>query len=393
MKRYKLLGVFLACALLCGGLPALAPADEVTEMWARLYKQADTLKQKYEIMQNIVEMSNRDIIPLLIDALDELIQQSIYLDRKEKVILNDLKILVVNKLGELRAENAADYIFTVVIEADDPQLKSEALITLGDIGADEYARDIALILKNLSLYRGENVRADEAVAYGCVLALEKMRDPIGYLPVFFTTTAGFSRKIKDAAEKALGTMTDDPSEILAGLVKNESSFDMKLEGLKAENRSKAPPQKKIEVATIALNEGLINKPANMDEAAVLKELRRLAMEMIINIGTSQTETIPLLEKVLYLNNDPSEKTFAIEALRSISGDRAAGALARFLGYQNDRQQSGVSTEDNRVVLATIKALGNVQSRVGYEELLRSKYVGYPAIVGREADRVLKSLGE
>jgi len=237
------------------------------------------------------------------------------------------------------------------------------------------------------------VRADEAVAYGCVLALEKMRDPIGYLPVFFTTTAGFSRKIKDAAEKALVTMTDDPSEILAGLVKNESSFDMKLEGLKAENRSKAPSQKKIEVATIALNEGLINKPADMDEATVLRELRRIAMEMIINIGTSQTETIPLLEKVLYLHNDPSEKVFAIEALRSISGDSAAGALARFLGYQNDRQQSGVSVEDNRVVLATIKALGNVQSRVGYEELLRSKYVGYPAIVGREADRVLKSLSE
>jgi hypothetical protein len=85
--------------------------------------------------------------------------------------------------------------------------------------------------------------------------------------------------------------------------------------------------------------------------------------------------------------------FAIEALRSISGEEAAGALARFLGYQNDRQQSGVSPGDNRVVLATIKALGSVRSRVGYEELLRSKYSGYPAIVAREADKALKSIDE
>jgi len=381
------------CALIYCVLPALAPSDEVTEMWARLYKQADTLKQKYEIMQNIVEMHDRDISPLLIDALDELIQQSLYLDRKEKAILNDLKIMVVKKLGDLRAANAAEYIFTVVIEADDPQLKSEALIALGEIGAAEYARDISLILRNLTLCRGEDVRADEAVAYGCVLALAKLKDPIGYLPAFFTTTAGFSRKIKDEAERALVTMTDDPSEILAGLVKNESSFDMKLEGLKAENRSNAPSEKKTAVATIALNEGLINKSADKDEETVLRELRRLAMQMIIDLGNAENRTIPLLEDVLYLNNDESEKVFAIEALRSISGEEAAGALARFLGYQNDRQQSGVSIGDNRVVLATIKALGSVQSRVGYEELLRSKYAGYPAIVAREADKALKSLSE
>jgi hypothetical protein len=393
MKQYKLFFVFLVCTLVYCALPARAPSDEVTEVWARLYKQADTLKQKYEIMQNIVDMYDRDIIPLLIDALDELIQQSLYLDRKEKVILNDLKIMVVDKLGDLGALNAAEYIFTVVIEADDPQLKSEALITLGEIGAEEYARDIALILRNLALYRGEDVRADEAVAYGCVLALEKLKDPIGYLPVFFTTTSGFSRKVKDAAERALVTITDDPSEILAGLVKHESSFDMKLEGLKAENRSNAPSEKKIEVATIALNEGLINKSADKDEATVLRELRRVAMEMIIDLRNAENGTILLLEDVLYLNNDESEKVYAIEALRSISGDEAAGALARFLGYQNDRQQSGVSNGDNRVVLATINALGNVQSRVGYEELLRSKYVGYPAIVAREADKALKSLSE
>lgn len=366
-------------------------ADEVTEARSRMYKKAKTLKQKYEIMLDIVELDNRDMIPVLIDALDELIQQSLYINIKEKVILNDLKILVVKELGDLRASKATEYLFTVVIEADDPHLKGAALIALGKIGATEYARDIALILKKLTLYRGEDLKADETIAHACIYALERIADPVGYLPIFFATTAGFSWKIKETAEKALVVIADDPSDILTGLILNETSFQLKLEGLRAENQSNAPDSKKIEVAAKALNEGLINKPADVDEETCLREIRRLALEMIIVLKSKNKEPIPLIEQVLYIHTDDTEKILAIEALRSISGDKAAGALTRFLAYQNDRQGSGVTARDNRIVIATIRALGNVASKAGYQELLNVKYMGYPAVVGREAEKALKSL--
>lgn len=392
MKTHKMGVACLLCSLFFFTLFGIMHADEETEVWARLYRSANTLQQKYEIMLNIVGQQNRDMTPVLIEALDELIQQSLYLDRKEKVVLNDLKMLVVKELGELRAREAAEYIFTVVLEADDPQLKGEALIALGKTGEKKYARDIAMILRNLTLYRGDDPQADEVIAYGCVLALERMKEPVGYLPVFFATTAGFSRKVKDAAESALVTIRVDPSDILKGLIINESSFEMKLEGLKAENRSNAPDGKKGEVAIVALNEGLANKPHNQDEESILRELRRLALEMIIDLKVQSVEALPLIERVLYLNTDDNEKTFAIEALRSISGDDASSVLSRYLAYQNERQQSGVTAKDNRIVIATIRALGNMNSNVGYEELLRAKYAGYPASVKREADKALKAIG-
>ncbi len=390
MRKISIILWFIFFCLLLV-LPHLIFADEVSEVWSKLYRQAKTVKQKYDIMLNIVELDNSDMIPTLIEALEELNMQDLYMDKKEKVIQDDLKILVVRELGELRASGASEGIFRVVREAEDPHLKEEALIALGKIGSKDYALNIALILRSLTLYRGDDLVSDEAIANGCIQALERLRDPVGYLPVFYATTAGFSRRVTEMAEMALVNMVNDPSDILTALIMTESSFEMKLQGLRAEYRSNAPDLSKFEVATHALNEGLINKPANLDEEAYLGEIRRLALEIIIEIKDKNNKPIPLIEQVLYRYNDDSEKVYAIEALKSISTNEAEKALINFLAYQNDRQASGVTAKDNRIVIATIRALGSLESKAGYRELLRVKFSGYPAAVVREADKAIESI--
>jgi len=113
--------------------------------------------------------------------------------------------------------------------------------------------------------------------------------------------------------------------------------------------------------------------------------------MIIELKDKNNKPIPLIEQVLYRYNDDSEKVYAIEALKSISTNEAVKSLISFLAYQNDRQASGVTAMDNRIIMATIKALGSLESKVGYQELLRVKFSGYPAAVEREADKALKSI--
>ena len=390
MRKISIVSWFIIFFLLLI-LPHLIFADEVSEVWSKLYKQAKTVKQKYDIMLNIVELDNRDMIPTLIEALEELNMQDLYMDKKEKVVQNDLKILVVRELGELRASGASEEIFRVVREAEDSHLKEEALIAMGKTGSKDYALNIALILRNLTFSRGENIVSDEAIANGCIKALERLGEPVGYLPVFYATTAGFSRRVTETAEKALLNIVDDPSDILTALIMTESCFEMKLHGLRAEYKSNASELRKFEVATHALNEGLINKPADLDEEALLREIRRLALEMIIELKDKNNKPIPLIEQVLYRYNDDSEKVYAIEALKSISTNEAVKSLISFLAYQNDRQASGVTAMDNRIIMATIKALGSLESKVGYQELLRVKFSGYPAAVEREADKALKSI--
>ncbi len=377
--------MFLIC------IPLVSTADEVTDVWSGLYKRAKTIDQKYEIMQNVYELDNRDFIPFLTEALDGLILYKGGKDLKRDQVHNKLEVLVIKKLGELKAEGAAPLIFTVVRDAKDPYLKSEAILALGEIGAAQYASSISLILKKLNLYRGEDVQADEAIAYSCIKALERFKDPVGYIPILFASTAGYSRKVKTAAEEALAVIMDDPSEILIQFIRNESSFKMKLEGLKYTLVSSAPDNRKVEVAIEALRQGLINKPRDMDEETYLRELRSKALETLILLKAQDIKAIRLAEQILYMNVQASEKVYAIEALSGFSNTEAVKALIRYLTYQNNRQQSGVTSRDNRLVVATIRSLGRTGSRLGYEELMRVKYVGYPSVVEREADAALKKL--
>ena len=138
-------------------LPAAVFADEVTEVWAQIYNQTHTLHQKYEIMLSIVELDNRDAVPVLMGALEEVNQMKLYLDEKDMVIQNNLKTLIINELGDLRAAEAAPLIYRVMRETKDPYLKGEALIALGETGARRYAENIALILRNKTLYRGDDL--------------------------------------------------------------------------------------------------------------------------------------------------------------------------------------------------------------------------------------------
>jgi HEAT repeat protein len=372
-------------------LPAAVFADEVTEVWSRVYFNAQTLHQKYEIMLNIIELDNRDIIPLLMDALEELSEQMLYFDKQDMVIQNNLKVLIISELGDLKAKEAAPVIFKIMKETKDPFLKGGALLALGKTGAKEYAQEIAIILRNTSLYRGDNLAGEEAIAFGCITALERLKDPVGYLPVFLALNAGFSRKIQKAADEALPNILKDPTEVLLGLVRDESSVQLKLAALKAENQSAAPVENKVKVATEAINQGLYYSTSDIKDITLLRELRFLALEMFINYETAYREAVPLIEKVLYLNHDMSETVYACEALSAMPDKEAVEALTRFLGYQNNRQLSGIRPEDNRVVIATIRAIKNAKSKADSEELLRAKYAGYPAVVGREADKALRSL--
>ncbi len=372
-------------------IPLVSAADEVTDVWSALYKRAKTLDQKYEIMQNIYALDNRDFIPFLTEALDELLQYKGGKDLKRDQVHNNLEVLVVKKLGELKAEGAAPLIFTVVRDAKDPYLKSEAILSLGKIGAAQYASSVALILKDLNVYRGENEQADEAIAYSCIKTLEMFKDPVGYVPILFASTAGYSRKIKDAAEEALAAIVDDPSDILIQFIRDESSFRMKLEGLKYALVSNAPDNRKVQVAVEALRQGLINKPQDTEEETYLRELRTKALETFIMIKAQDINAIRLIEQILYMNVQVSEKVYAIEALSVFGNTEAVRTLIRFLTYQNNRQQSGVTSRDNRIAIATVRALGRMGNRLAYEELMRVKYAGYPAAVEREADAAIKQL--
>ncbi len=391
MNLRRAVTVGLITLIIMPAVPGAVLSDEVSDVWTKAYQQTARLNQKYEMMQNIVELDNRDMIPLLIQALEDLNTQHFKLSKNKTALQKELKILIIKELGELKAGEAAPVIYMAMKGTRDPYLKKDAIIALGKTGAKSYVPEIAKILQNLSLYRGDSVLAEDSIAYGCILALEMLKEPEGYRPVFFASLAGFSQKVTEMAERALPNIVEDPSEILKEIIINESSLKIKLEALKTAKRSGAPDENKIEVASEALNQSLSISTSNVGEQTTLGEMRRMAMEMFIAYEADEKEAVPLIEKTLYMNVHDSEKVLVLEVLRVMSNDDAANALNRFLAHQIDREIAGVSARDNRMIIATIRAMGNANCNVGTQDLARVQYAGYPPTVVREVEKALKSL--
>jgi len=369
-------------------------ADEAADVWSRLYNQATTYEQHYEIMLNIAELEDRHLAPFLSAVLNDLILTwRNPVNSSQLTLHNQLMELIVEQLGSFKARDSADYLFTVVKDAEDPYLKRAALIALGKVGGTAYADEIAMLLRNLNFEPGKAAQAEEVVAYGCIAALERLKEPIGYEPVFFASIGWYTNRIKSKAGRALDVILADPSEVLGNIIKNDSIFKIKLQALNQEDQSAASVENKIEVATIALEQGLVNVGETVIEQQTLQNLRIKATEMLTILEFDSIRTISLMEKMLYKDYDINGKLSAIQALGLCPKTEAAEALSKFLAELNERQESGLPDKDNRIVISTIRALGNTKSKPAHPVLLRVKFAGYGSDVVKEAEEAIKKLNK
>ena len=391
-KSFAAVAVFLSLTI----LTANVFADEVSAVWRRLYGRARSLDAKYTIMLTLGELDDPSLIPLLEDTLADLNASKTQITSTiDKLVYNELVKLVVKELGDLRDGNASHLIYDVVRNAADPYLAGTAIVSLGKVGDVTFADDIAIILRNINLnYETTEQDIDaEVVAYACVLALKRLKEPVGYSPLFFASIGWYSSQseVKEAAEEAMNEILPDPTDILIDLVKLEADYAVKFEALLAEGRSFTPPERISVVATEALNQGLIHEPKNVAETSMMSRLRLKAMEFLINAQSTNAEPVKLLDEMLYLNLDINEKLTVITALGANGSEDAATALVKFLNHLNVRQSEGIVAEDYRVVRAVIKTLGESGNSSATEELTAVKISGWTPAIEREAAAALENL--
>lgn len=368
-----------------------AQADQVADVWTRVYQRSTTIFQKVEIIQSMVELDNRALAPVFLEALEELVLwEGRSLDQKQLVTREQAKLLVVRELGELRATEAAPLLYRVVDETDEAILKSEALIALGRTGDRSYVAQIARILDSLNSYRGKKAADEDIIAIGCIKALASLKGLAGYRPVFYATDAGYQRRVIDEAERALDAITSDPTPALKEIVADEAILKWKLFALDTAIKSTAPDQGRLEVAIEALYQGLTVSSGDIVENTALMEMRKTALLFIRDLGIESDAAVFLINKVLYLDNtDENERLYAIEALASIGNRAAASALTRFLGEQNDRSGEDLTTETDRVLIAAVNALAAMGDRIAYEELLRAEFADFSYDVEQAVRAALK----
>jgi len=353
-------------------------ANEVSAVWTRLYARAVTFPQKQQIMMNIVEQHSRDMVPVLIDALDQEIRNfRNTTSLTEKTMQIDLMTTIVKELGRLKATESQVVVMETVKNAEDPILKGEAILTLGKIGARQYAGELALMLRNLNfnMEYTENQRENEIEAYALVRALERLRSEDGFEPVFFASLGWYSSQsgVKERAGKAMVMMVDDPTDQLLDILLNNPDYTYKLAALEAEERSAAPEDRKADVAAAALDEGLKYSPKNLTERSQLKTLRLYAMAMMKKYPQpDDPQLLTNMERMIALYRadrvfQEDEMITLMETMGTFSGEETAGILSNFLAYYNMRRDAG-PPDSYRIVRSLIQALGSVGHISGLEEL-------------------------
>ena len=387
----------LLCALALGGVTSVW-ADPVTDSWVSTYRRATTIEQRLQIMQSMVALDDPALVPVLADALRDQLDLREQRSRTDEVLWGSLVRLIVEKLARSGARETAPLLYRVVEQAQDPVVRAEALEALGAVGATDYADEIALLLRNLALYRGEHLEGEETLAAAAITALGALRQEVGYTAVFAALHTGISRRVTDLADEALAHMVPDPTTILESLVRDEADVGVKLLALRRGLSSDAPVASKARLAAAALEQGLTRVSNTPTETTSLSLLRSEAMTGIAKAAVADAAvpaaSVRLAARVLDLDADVNELLLAVDTLRSIRGASASDALLEFLLRSNDRQAAGLvaSPDRIRVVVAAIQALGALGARNALPELTRTQVIAtWPGSLIAEAKAAVQAI--
>lgn len=373
-------------------------ASDKAEVWSRLYKRSVLPELKYSIMLNIVEMNDRGMIPLLEEVLSEDIIANLNNKRgvTEERDFIELTKLVVRELGELKSKKSAPLVYTIVKETKDPLLRAEAIISLGNMRADDYLNDIAFILRNLNMRpvkgMSAELEAEAKVAYGSIAALDRFRNIEGYSPVFFASLGWYDQRVRNYADKVLKTIVENPTEALLPIVKSGTISEKNKAILEVASCS-APAEDKVSVAREALKQGQDVIPGSIQEGMTLTAIRKNAIKVIYSNKSSNPEDVDFLSRSISDGADLEEKIYAIRTLGINGSAEAVDALIARLSFYSERSLSGIdiSYADQDVIKEIIVTLGNTGNSAASGALTEVQYSNFSVGITRAAKEALTKL--
>ncbi len=349
---------------------AAAFADETAEVYQMLYKQAEGLPQKYAAALSLVELGDKATAPILSQALqDLLLTQKSYSSPLDQDLYGRTVRILAQALGDYKYTDAAPFLWDAAQSVSDPLARAEAIMALGKMRALDYVERVALKLRDLNLQPTQDRDAGEKLAYGCIVALDKFKDPRGFSPVFFATDAWYSQRVRQQAVKALPGIVDDPTDSIKAIIDSEPP-ERKLRALQAEAASKAADSRKIETAVMALDLGHQKEPRDKDEAKLVSDLRKLALRVLTMYKATGPDPVDGCDASYDKGFDDEERLLALSALGANNSDPAALVLRDIIIKLNDDQKAGISDDTrNRMAKAAIENCAIAKNKITRPALL------------------------
>jgi len=274
---------------------------------------------------------------------------------RERLAIQDSARIILRGLIAEKQTSAAPLVwrliqeFDIVQEQNDGLLMNEAMVTLGEIGATEYAPHIILHLEN---YNGEQTpdlgsrRKIQLGVMGAISAIESLKVPEGIKPVFYASIGWYDPEIRAIAANALPNIMDDPGKIISEII--QSPFNdpsVKYAAWQKLLLSKAPDSSKAEVAAVALEISYSYITQVREDQNILRYMRMSAIDAIRTTRIASDSVYPYLERTYREsfhtpNIDLEEIKLIISTLSALRTNESVDLLTAFLRELNIRRRSG-----------------------------------------------------
>jgi len=359
---------------------------EEIDVYRYLYRNSEKNVDQLDILQNMAEAKLTGAGEFYAWALRQLVlrYKNIISSKDkdattEKYAADEQAKILAALIGAEKYTPAAADLWFVADAFTDPLAKAEALMALGRIRATGYLPHVIRILDNLNLTPTKDPDEGGRIAFGAIIALEKYQDPSGYLSVFLASVGWYPQRIKNQAAKSLPFIAKDPSPFMLNLLKSGANYEnsVKLIALQTiEKSSTVNAKSKAEVAVAALAEGHRAVGNNVQQKAVLADLRKLALDMIRRYKSDDPTIYLLLRRSYTIRDaDTQEKMAAINAIAAQKTDEAAEMLSEFLTTLNGRY-STLNQEETQIIRVLIPALGNTgrpSARIALTQVTKLDY--------------------
>jgi hypothetical protein len=267
--------------------------------------------------------------------------------------------------------------FDIAAPQNDGYLMYEGIVSLGQIGAKDYASHISVLLEGYNLrtttpdilVRGRIQR----VVPGIIIALEALLEPVGVRPVFFASIGWYDNEINAIAARSLQVMMDAiPTvigDIINGIIKDPfNNVNVKNAAWRELLRTQVDNEVKAKVAISVLEESYSFATSNFETRSLLRNMRISAIETINAMGIEDNVVYAYLERAYReahdsVNTDLEVILLVLKTLSNAKTDEAVDLLTEFLRQLHSRRRSGSwGTVERDLLNVILPAIANTGTK-------------------------------
>jgi hypothetical protein len=319
--------------------------------------------------------------------------------------LNNLTVIAARGAGNSAAVQSIDTLWKIFVNFRDSQARIAALDSLAVLGKgnDQVVENLNQFLANQnSLYRS-GMDVDMSLLAACISALGALGKESSFPVLFSVLTAGYPESTAAQAVAALENLPGDLKGNLTDLLRKNPPAEKLPVFRAAVSSSRLTGEEKGAFAQTALEIGM-EENFSADYGAALTALCTMAVRTLTELRWAGADAAVLQYFYRVQGEYQENKTSrgrdrlleAVACLAVMDSSNAAQALSLELGYLNSQferaQEDAVRSEDDEaLVLAVIKALGELRGKAAFDNLHYVAYLDYPENIKAAAREALNNI--